>query len=564
MGNLDNSADVIWIADGIEVLPDGGHTSALASNRYRVLRPLEALRGRGHRVAWQSFNKWLHAEVGSLNQSGIHIIGKLLPLSGQALDQRVYDAVIGRVKELQADGVCVMADFCDDHFDRSMDGSYWRALALQVDVCLAGSDVMAERLGQLGARAVEVVGDPVDSPHLPARIYRRQAAVPAIVSKLLPGASRRLRLAWYGHPSNWKAMEAWCDQIGRATGLPRILIWVITAEVASIQKYIDDFNARHGAACRIEFVPWSQQEQWQLVGSADVVLIPSEVHDQRKSVKTANRLIDALNAGCHVIASPLPAYRPFEEFVSLTDDVVASLRAYLAQPDSVLKSIEGGQVMVKVLAGGKAIAQRWEDVLKRARVDVARAVVLPEKVAAPAPREEGAIRLNIGCGDKILPGYVNVDVVQSRAGKKPDVIADVRDLSAFQTGYADEVMAIHVVEHFWRWEVENVLKEWIRVLKPGGKLILECPNLLSACEALLANPEMAARADQSGQRSMWVFYGDPQWKDPLMVHRWGYTPQSLSDLLAGLGLVGVCQEPAHYKLREPRDMRIVGFKGKMS
>ena len=59
---------------------------------------------------------------------------------------------------------------------------------------------------------------------------------------------------------------------------------------------------------------------------------------------------------------------------------------------------------------------------------------------------------------------------------------------------------------------------------------------------------------------MWVFYGDPSWRDPLMVHRWGYTPQSLTALMAEAGLVNIRQEPARFKLREPRDMRIVGEK----
>lgn len=45
---------------------------------------------------------------------------------------------------------------------------------------------------------------------------------------------------------------------------------------------------------------------------------------------------------------------------------------------------------------------------------------------------------------------------------------------------------------------------------------------------------------------MWVFYGDPQWQDPLMVHRWGYTPASLSGMLRELGLVNVRQEPARF------------------
>jgi SAM-dependent methyltransferase len=170
------------------------------------------------------------------------------------------------------------------------------------------------------------------------------------------------------------------------------------------------------------------------------------------------------------------------------------------------------------------------------------------------------MKLNLGCGDKILPGYVNVDVAHERAGKQPDVICDVRSLENFENNYADEILAVHVVEHFWRWEVESILKEWVRVLKPGGKMILECPNLKSACEELLRNPEMAALPGPEGQRAMWVFYGDPRWTDPLMVHRWGYTPLSLAQIMHLAGLVELRQEPAQFKLREPRDMRITGLK----
>lgn len=170
------------------------------------------------------------------------------------------------------------------------------------------------------------------------------------------------------------------------------------------------------------------------------------------------------------------------------------------------------------------------------------------------------MKLNLGCGDKILPGYVNVDVAPSRAGRKPDVLCDLRKLESFTDDSADEILAVHVVEHFWRWEVADVLREWVRVLKPDGRMVLECPNLRSACEQFLANPELHAGPGPEGQRSMWVFYGDPSWKDPLMVHRWGYTPQSLARVMAQAGLVDLRQEPAQFKLREPRDMRVVGKK----
>ena len=170
-----------------------------------------------------------------------------------------------------------------------------------------------------------------------------------------------------------------------------------------------------------------------------------------------------------------------------------------------------------------------------------------------------AKRLNLGCGDKILEGYVNVDVAPSRGGRAPDVICDLHDLARFESGSVDEILSVHVVEHFWRWEVIGVLKEWVRVLKPGGTMILECPNLISACEAVLADPERATLPGLEGQRSMWVLYGDPSWKDPLMCHRWAYTPQSLGAVMHEAGFTQIRQEPAQYKLREPRDMRVTGI-----
>jgi SAM-dependent methyltransferase len=199
--------------------------------------------------------------------------------------------------------------------------------------------------------------------------------------------------------------------------------------------------------------------------------------------------------------------------------------------------------------------------------------VLDKPAATPAPAQGESpgttpsetiaarpLRLNLGSGDKHLTGYVNVDVASSRAGVRPDVQCDLRELESFATDSADEILAVHVVEHFWRWEVVDVLREWVRTLKPGGQMIVECPNLLEACKALLENPVNGAQPGPEGQRTMWVFYGDPAWRDPLMCHRWNYTPQSLKALMEEAGLVRVRQEPAQFKLREPRDMRIVGEK----
>ena len=103
------------------------------------------------------------------------------------------------------------------------------------------------------------------------------------------------------------------------------------------------------------------------------------------------------------------------------------------------------------------------------------------------------------------------------------------------------------------------MKSWRRLLKPGGKLILECPNLLYACQMIVENPAMRSQADKAGQMSMWPLYGDPSWKDPLMCHKWAYTPESLMAVLDEAGYQQAKQEPAQFKLREPRDMRITAL-----
>ena len=93
-------------------------------------------------------------------------------------------------------------------------------------------------------------------------------------------------------------------------------------------------------------------------------------------------------------------------------------------------------------------------------------------------KEHKSVKLNLGCGRRILEGYTNVDLPGNHSGIKPDVEADLRKLP-FPDEHADEIMAVHVIEHFYVWEVMSVLDEWKRVLKTGGKIILELPNLMS-------------------------------------------------------------------------------------
>lgn len=157
------------------------------------------------------------------------------------------------------------------------------------------------------------------------------------------------------------------------------------------------------------------------------------------------------------------------------------------------------------------------------------------------------MKLNLGCGKRKLDGYVNVDI-----SGNPDIKSDLRSLP-FEDNYADEILSVHVIEHFYAWEAPSLLKEWLRVLKPKGKMILECPDIDKAVKLYLENKE-------SNQMFWWPLYGDPRYKDPYMMHKNGFTPERLIDMMKSTGLRNVKEKPAQFKLKELRDLRVVGYK----
>jgi predicted SAM-dependent methyltransferase len=82
-------------------------------------------------------------------------------------------------------------------------------------------------------------------------------------------------------------------------------------------------------------------------------------------------------------------------------------------------------------------------------------------------------KLHLGCGMRHIPGFLHVDILDA---PHIDVQCSIDDLSRFADGSADLIYASHVLEHFGRHEVVGVLKEWCRVLAPGGVLRIAVPD----------------------------------------------------------------------------------------
>lgn len=76
------------------------------------------------------------------------------------------------------------------------------------------------------------------------------------------------------------------------------------------------------------------------------------------------------------------------------------------------------------------------------------------------------MRLNLGSGDTPLANYENLDIKNGQS---------IYPLN-YPDNSADEVRASHVLEHFPHHQTMDVLREWVRVLKPGGWLKVAVPD----------------------------------------------------------------------------------------
>lgn len=152
-------------------------------------------------------------------------------------------------------------------------------------------------------------------------------------------------------------------------------------------------------------------------------------------------------------------------------------------------------------------------------------------------------RLNLGAGGRPLLGYTNVDLGYALAsadwgaldytrdeagGKKHLVRAAVYPLEGVPDDSCAEVRASHILEHFPHAETLNVLREWVRVLAPGGVLKLAVPDF----DRIIAVYQSGAEAPVEG----WVMGGQQDERD---YHHALFNRDTLAGALGLLGLVEI-------------------------
>jgi ubiquinone/menaquinone biosynthesis C-methylase UbiE len=97
--------------------------------------------------------------------------------------------------------------------------------------------------------------------------------------------------------------------------------------------------------------------------------------------------------------------------------------------------------------------------------------------------------LHVGCGPQTkskVKGFNNDNWKEIRLdidkNVNPDIVGTLTDMKSVETGSVDAVYSSHNIEHIFPHEVPIALKEFYRVLKDDGIVVITCLDLQAVCE----------------------------------------------------------------------------------
>ncbi len=170
-------------------------------------------------------------------------------------------------------------------------------------------------------------------------------------------------------------------------------------------------------------------------------------------------------------------------------------------------------------------------------------------------------KLNIGCGNVPLVGYLNIDKYYYPGSPSPlndNILGatwnqdhpDSPWLKGDAVGFPfpfdsfDEVLMVHVIEHMSMEEGNRAVQEAVRVCKPGGFVEIETPDLIVACRLML---ELDKEVDsQKWYRGMGLLHGTTGMDGEGQFHLCGYSENYLRKVMTDHHLVRIERIPVGF------------------
>lgn len=179
------------------------------------------------------------------------------------------------------------------------------------------------------------------------------------------------------------------------------------------------------------------------------------------------------------------------------------------------------------------------------------------KLETAALQADDGQRLHLGCGAVKLDGWINIDIQETIA---TDLVMDVRNISEhFEPGSVSAIQMIHAISYLRLWEARDFFRSAFDLLKPGGRLIFEFPDLMKCCAMSQKATESKDAVQQiEAIRGIFAFdLGQVEQRAAFIPYAMGWAAWHLQKELQSCGFVDVSiQKPQTHGPRPDRDSRI--------
>ena len=343
---------IIWLTAGAIKTIDGKQTSDLASARYRVIAPSQALKALG----WQS--EIVNEEVSQVMGGW----GSAVPQAGDmVIVSKVFtNHALKLIEDAKQRGAKVVVDFCDNLLSHPKRGPLQHALLKAADKVVASTQMLNEALTQAGRAADVVISDPVEM----------------LKGDIQFSPQKPLKLLWFGHAVNLDTLTQWLPKLVAFSTKQEVSLNVVT----TLPDGKADLNKILPQDLSVTYTPWSTEATQQAIHACDIVIIPT-LNSDMKASKSPNRLLEPLWAGRMVVAGMLPSYLHFADSAWVGKDLIEGITWCLDNPNEVLKRIAQGQQDIQSHFTPAAIGQHWQHLLDQASESVDAKV--PNDIAAP-------------------------------------------------------------------------------------------------------------------------------------------------------------------------------------
>ena len=307
----------------------------IASFRFRVKKPIAALKERGHEVELFKIEELQHYRTVVFSKSY------------SADDLQIAQAV-------REQGGRVVFDLCDNHFYNPAElPRYTRArremLAMMkvADRVTCGTAALANVIGEVtdGRIAATVISDIAE--RVPAPEPGERAAP--------------FNLLWFGSHGSPNAPSGMADlllireRLETLAAQTPLRLTVCSNSRAKFDELISPF------ALQTHYVEWSVAHQAAELACADAVILPV-TPNPFTACKTHNRLSSALYAGRPVVATSIESYREFAPFCTL-DDWDEGLRRCMRDPTGEALRAASARIHIDERYSESALAPSWEAAL---------------------------------------------------------------------------------------------------------------------------------------------------------------------------------------------------------